>query len=468
MTEISINYHPPGPVAARFLADMGFVTGLMGPIGSGKSVSCAIKILRLACMQKPGPDGIRHTRWAIIRNTYPELLTTTVKTWHEWIPMEMGHWQSQGPPTHFIKIKDLDIEVMFLALDRPDDIKKLLSLELTGAWINEARELPKAILDTLTGRVGRYPAMRHGGCTWSGIMMDTNPPDTDHWWYRLAEVQNPVGYSFHHQPSGRSEDAENRKNLPKPYYDRLLAGKDPDWINVYVDGNYGYVRDGKPVYPEWNDSVHCQPCEVNESLPIYIGLDFGLTPAAAFAQRDILGRWKVFDELVTENMGAVRFGELLREKMNLYDDRADGFEIWGDPKGDDRSESDESTPFEILRGHEINIQAYPAPTNDPVIRREAVATTLTRLIDGKPGLVISPKCVTLRKAMQGAYNYKRIQVAGEERYVDKPMKNKYSHVAEALQYLMIGAGEGKLLVKRHHRGQVQQKALSNYDEMRLN
>ena len=71
---------------------------------------------------------------------------------------------------------DTRFEVLFRALDRPADVKKLLSLELTGAWVNEAREVPKAIIDGLQGRVGRYPSMREGGCTWSGLMMDTNPP----------------------------------------------------------------------------------------------------------------------------------------------------------------------------------------------------------------------------------------------------------------------------------------------------
>ena len=69
----------------------------------------------------------------------------------------MGHWQDEGPPTHTFKQDGVELEVMFIALDRPDDLRKLLSLELTGAWINEAREIPKAILDGLTARVGRFP-----------------------------------------------------------------------------------------------------------------------------------------------------------------------------------------------------------------------------------------------------------------------------------------------------------------------
>ena len=33
-----------------------------------------------------------------------------------------------------------------------------------------------------------------------------------------------------------------------------------------------------------------------------------------------------------------------------------------------------------------------------------------------------------------------------DRYDDRPYKNRYSHVHDALQYLMMGAGEGKSLI----------------------
>ena len=63
-------------------------------------------------------------------------------------------------------------------MDRPEDVRKVLSLEYTGAFINEARELPKAVVDGITMRVGRYPSMKDGiGATWCGVVADTNAPD---------------------------------------------------------------------------------------------------------------------------------------------------------------------------------------------------------------------------------------------------------------------------------------------------
>lgn len=430
---------------SQFHKSDDFVRGVVGPIGSGKSSAMVSELIRRAKEQEPDRGGVRCSRWAIIRNTYRELLDTTCATFFHWLPQKLGDWNKQDM-TFRLWTGDMDVEFLFRALDRPGDEKKLLSLELTGAWINESKELPKSVVDMLQGRLGRYPAMINGGATWSGLIMDTNPPDVDHWWYQLFEEERPEGWSLYKQPSAISLEAENLKNLPDNYYQRIMAGKSEEWVKVYVKGEYGYVTDGKPVYPEYNESLHV----ANEFLrpvrnePIYVGIDFGLTPAAVFGQRLSNGRWIWFEELVTQDMGALRFAELLgrviREKYRDYE-----LEIYGDPAGEQRAQTDETTPFEILKAN--GIPAEPAPTNDFVIRRESVAKALSTIVDGKPQLLISPACTQLRKGMVGGYHYKRIQVAGDERYRDTPDKGPLSHVCEAGQYLMVGAGEGAALIR---------------------
>jgi len=118
--------------------------------------------------------------------------------------------------------------------------------------------------------------------------------------------------------------------------------------------------------------------------------------------------------------------------------------IYADPAGDQRAQTDEATPFQILRAN--GIVAYPAPSNDPVMRIESVTATLTRMVDGKPGLLIDPSCTQLRKGFASGYQYRRMQVSGEAKYDLRPNKNKYSHVHDALQYLMLGGGEGRKLI----------------------
>ena len=436
------------PTLAKFHASDAFVRGIRGPIGSGKSVGCCWEIWKRAHEQKPSHDNVRYSRWCIIRNSYRELVDTTIRTWQDWFPEHLGYFRHVDMKWTFVSQLDdgtsVHLEVLFRALDRPQDVKKLLSLELTGGWINEAREVPKQVLDMLQGRVGRYPNKRMGGASWFGVIMDTNPPDSDHWWYKMFEEQHPEGWDGFHQPSGVSPEAENIENLPLNYYKNMMAGKDQEWINVYVHGLYGFLSDGNPVFPEYNDDVHSTLDDLFPNFKIYVGIDFGLTPAAAIGQITPTGQLQIIDELVATDMGAVNFGKILARKLRT--DYADcEIEIYADPAGEQRAQTDEVTPFQILWNQ--GIEAIPCYTNDFTVRREAVADFLQRLdFAARPAFLIGPKAKMTRKAFAGGYKYKRIQVTGQEKFQDKPDKGKYSHIADAVQYLVLGAVGGDNVV----------------------
>ena len=472
---INFKYKPDGEVLKSFMKDSTFFRGIRGPVGSGKSVGCCVEVFRRALEQDKGADGLRKSRWAIIRNTNPQLRTTTIKTWLDWFPeSDWGRFHWSVPYTHHIKKGEIDLEVIFLALDRPEDVKKLLSLELTGIWINEAREIPKSIIDACTMRVGRYPSMRDGGPSWSGVIADTNAPEEDHWWPIMAgEVPipdhipreqakmlvKPDNWNFFTQPSGMLETkdeegeiqdykenpkAENQKNILSNYYSNLIRGKTKSWIDVYVMNRLGHIQDGKPVYPMFASEVHIAKEEipVAANVPVYVGIDFGLTPAAVLAQK-VRGRWFVQSEIVAIDMGIVRFAEVLRQELATRFSAASEVIIYGDPAGDFRAQTDESTPFHILRG--AGLRAYPAPSNSVDLRLESVSSQLTKMVEGKPALLIDRRCPQLIKGFEGGYAYKRMEVSGE-RYADKPDKNMFSHVHDAAQYLFLGAGEGRALM----------------------
>lgn len=446
MSEVSVSFDAP-PTLGRFLGSDAFIRVAMGPVGSGKSSACCVELMRRAIETPAGTDGVRRSRFCVVRNTYRELADTTIKTFEEWIPAPIRHRSAQEN-SYTLRFDDIEALVMFRALDRPDDVGKLLSLELTGCYFNELKEIPKAVWDLMQTRVGRYPAPRSlppGTRYWFGIWADTNPPDNDHWVYKLFEETRPEGHELFKQPGGLEPDAENLENLQPGYYERLGLGKDPEWIKVYRDGQYGFPRDGKPIYPEWQDRIHCVECLPDPRAEIILGMDFGLTPAAVLLQRDPRdGQLQAFDELVSTDMGAVTFaGELARLIKGTYPGRR--IIGSGDPAGEQRAQTDERTPFDVVNAAGIPIS--PAPTNDWILRREAVATNLTRLtMLGRPALVIDPRCKVLRKAHQGGYCYRRLQVSGRETFADKPDKTEYSHVAEALQYALVGIGEDRRAV----------------------
>ncbi|MBB2200718.1 hypothetical protein [Gluconacetobacter tumulisoli] len=454
MTALSYN-RDAVPTVRAFMASDAFVRGLMGPFGSGKSSGCVWEIILRGLRQAPGPDGVRRSRWAVIRNSYRQLEDTTIRTVHQWFPpARFGRWK---PTDHSYVIDRMrnegddapvEIEFLFRALDRPDQVGNLLSLELTGAWINEAREVPWAIVEAVQGRVGRYPARRDGGATWSGLIMDTNPPDAESDWFRFFEEQDHSaaiaalaaglpgmtadGFArLFRQPGGLSAGAENLENLPPAYYQRLAVGKSDEWVKVYIDGDYGFVMDGRPVFAEYADGFHCAECRTVPDLPIYRGWDFGLTPACVWSQVLPSGQWIVVDELVSSSMGIDRFSDEVMQHSARHYPRSVFIDV-GDPAGTQRAQTDERTCFEILHAKGIAIEPGQQGL---AIRLESVRRPLRTLVDGaQPGFLLHPRCRMLRRALMGGYRYRRMQVGGE-RHADRPEKNRWSHVTDALQYV---------------------------------
>jgi hypothetical protein len=409
---------PSGFFLAR-CNDSIFVTG-----NSGKSSGCVVEIVRRALAQKPGVDGIKRTRWLVVRSTYRELSDTTIRTVQMWLPPQHFGRYYQTDNRYVVKgFQGAEFEILFRALDKPDDIANLLSLEITGAWVNEAREIPWAIVDAIQGRIEQYPTKAMGGCTWAGLFMDTNPPDQDSDWYRFfEEKKHPKWFAeLFKQPSGLSPQAENIPNLTNPNYYKLLAeGKKPEWLKVYIHGEYGFVVDGKPVYDEYSDQLHRREVDPVPSAVIRRGWDFGLTPACCFSQLLPDGRWLVFDEMTSKNMSIDQFSDDVLEHCRRSFRGDVQFQDDADPAGNQRAQTDKRTCFEI------------AGTKG--IQMEPVRKPLRTLIGGEPQFILHPRCLTIRKGFLGGYNLRRIQVAGPERYASRPDKQGYSHIMNAMEY----------------------------------
>lgn len=468
---------PQGDVLAEYMASRVRNTFIMGPIGSGKTYGSCQRVFNQMCEQAPNSSGVRKSRWIAVRNTYPDLKGTTIKDWRELYDndeVRLGKFNMDFPPTHYLDF-DLDdgtrviSEMIFLALDRPDSVRKLRGTQVTGFWLNEVKELSKAVVDMCDGRHGRYP----DNVSWHGMIGDTNAPDTDHWYYKLAEEVKPDGWKFLKQPGGVIEcvtggvhnrriewqvnpSAENLNNLPEGYYIRQVQGKSDDWIRVNLANKYGNVSTGKPIYlGVWDDFKHVtkHPLAAFPRVPkILIGMDFGRTPAAIFGQLMPNGRLRIFKELIATGMGIRSFMDqmvmpYIKKELKAF--KLSDFEVYGDPAGRAKSGNDENSPLGILND-EYKLMAYPTATNDPIRRWEAVNTFLTGSIDGKPALELSPDCTALRKGFNGGYQFRRLNVSGEK-FTDKADKNEWSHIHDACQYLAQGAqGEIDYAWRDHH------------------
>jgi hypothetical protein len=487
----------PFPTTHRFHVSPAYIRIILGPRGSGKSSACINELWRLAQEQQRGTDGLRHSIWVIIRNTYGELLQTTLKSFLYWFPEgAFGRLRRGMPITYEVEYEDIRAEFIFLAMDKPEDVRKLLSMEATGAWINEAREVPREVLDHLPGTVGRWPPSQMGGPTRSCILCDSNPPAEDAWIPRLeADVEkarnqqhdrkyfeqlptgwdgvlppelvplgwasegdgdlldiplDPTDYEFFHQPSGLSPEAENIPNLPGGYryYVRLGQGKSPAFIQSLVLGKYSGVLGGTPVYEEfkeWNIiqgirvpwHVSPRPLEPIKGWPIYLGWDYGLTPCLVIAQLSPRGQLLILQEIESKRMGLKQF---VRDRARPWlAAKYAGHEIisTGDPSGEAMSPVDEITCHQVLL--EAGIPTDPAFTNAFMTRRNAVGDFLTHTVDGQPAIVIDPRCRTLIEGFRRGYRYRIAKVEGEERETERVDKNgnRFTHPHDCLQYICL-------------------------------
>lgn len=449
-----LRYAPQGRVLRDFHKDNSYMRALIGPLGSGKTQASIVEILHRIMSQPTSKDGIRKSRWLCVRNTLPDLESTTIKDFKAITEgMGIGTWRNVSPVTCTIETVGTDgipvhAEILFRSFDSGLDEKKARGMQLTGTWLNELKELNKSNVDMILSRVGRYPNRAECPDSWYGAIADSNCPDSDHWLGKFMQSDKPANWWIGRQPGAVSkvdgrwvvnELAENIKNLPDSYYANLLQGKAENWVRANLANELVFVSDGRPVHPGFNEAVHVQHCGPHPGQRVYVGLDWGRTPAAAFMVLNADGSWAVFDELVTENMSAYTFGGILKDKL-ARDYAGHDVELYGDPAGTQRGQATDHSCFEMLERH--GLYATPCHTNKFELRAGALDAQLQRLTAGKPVITFDPKCRTIIRGLAGAYQYKRLQVAGDDRFKDVPDKGPESHVCEALHYALLSVDGG--------------------------
>jgi hypothetical protein len=460
-------FYKPSPTGIQFHGDDSFFKVIMGPFGSGKSVTCCHEILKRTCEMPKCIDGTRRAKWCVVRNTYRMLEISTVQTWLDWF-RHFGEVRiTQKPPYYFCEYYDdkgkCELEIIFLALDRPGQLESLKSAEFTGAWLNELSGLQESVFQFMKGRInGRYPSKSI--CPepyWTGIIADTNPPNTRSWIYRMFEKEKHPEFVMFKQPPGLVKDengewvdnleADNKKNLAPDYYQKMTLGANDEFIKVFCLGEYGSYKDSKIIYPQYNDHIHSAD-KINyiEGMPIYCGADFGNTPAIVLAHYNPLGKIEVFKEFTSENMN---LEELITNQvipwLNAYCPKWQVKATFGDPSGITNAQSNGVSCFSILEKYHFNPAA--GISNDPIVRWDAVKAALNKMSMGSPAIVINRlECFLLREGFLGGYHFKMIAGADGVRYADFADKNENSHIHDALQYLCLGLNGESVLTKDYN------------------
>lgn len=432
MTDIVFN---PPPTLDAFMSSDAKARFVVGPYGSGKTYAMIQECLRRCAEHPPGPDGIRRTRIAIVRNTLTSLKQSVIPDIEQMLGPIINYKISES--TIQIRAGDIHSDWLLLPLEDQKDQRRLLSLQLTFAWLAEFRELDYDIVSAVTGRIGRYPSRALVPDYWFGIFGETNPFSEDSSWYKNLVVDLPSGWELYKQPGGRTPEAENVENLPPGYYDDIALGKSDEWIKVHVDAEYGDSLAGTAVFGKsFSREMHtAENLQFDPNRPVVIGLDTGRNPAAVVGQMDTWGRLMIGLEAYGLQMGMEKFVKTVLKPKLI--DRFGAIKCWVvvDPAAKQRSQIGEESVLQALR--RMGFHTVLATTNNIDPRLRAVDRHLNILLGDKAGLVIdSAHCPELVKAMVHDYRYPR-KSNGE--YGDKPDKNHpASDLADALQYLCLG------------------------------
>lgn len=430
-----ITYTPAKSLRPLF-TDSKLWNVIVGPLGSTKTSACIFYLLMRAARQQIDNTGWRRTRFVISRTTLPQLKATVLRDIMEYI----GPLVTWRPSENLIRIVQPPIhsEWFLIPLESETDRTRLLSMQLSGVWFNEGREIPFSLMSDASGRITRFPPPRYGGPTHPFILVDTNPGAVNSDLYKFCVEQRPPELLYIHQPSGLSDEADwfHYLTLGRRYYEQLMIGASQDWIDVHVHGQWGKDLTGAAVYASIFDfERHTGDFTPRPGLLTVVGLDPGRQPAAVVAQLAPDGRIFVTDELASAdtNFFAFLHGELMPLLRERYFRNSIMFVI--DPAGVAKSTLSEYSPYTVCKN--MGLEVMLAPTNRLEPRKLAVENLLLSSTPrGTPMLNIDRnRCPILIRGMRGEYRYKRHRSG--ELALEPEKKHPISDVMDALQYLAL-------------------------------
>ncbi len=499
----------PGKVADAFVKSNAFICGCIGPVGSGKTVAALQKGIMVAAKQKGvmTEEGvlIRKARIGVIRESYPSLKSTTLKSWFRIVPEAEGKFGWQAPYVHSFRkilkregnrrdgrpIDILECEFEFRAIGDQSVEEACRGWEVNAVIIDEADLQPANLVPFLTGRVGRFSDLDASLVVDPQIIVVLNMPDIENHIYALLfdEASEVLGLTAEEaailqatlgdrkliekfiQPGGREPDAENLHNLPggRGYYILQVAANraTPGYVDRMVDNKPVPIQHGQAVNANFAYSTHVRACEWDPRRKLILGVDQGLFAAAVALQRDWDNQIRTLAEVVNTTRGASGQVQLLKVGPTAFAKRVkrmlteefpditpDMIRVVADPAAfaaKDRADNEHDWLLAFQK--ELGLTVHRAKTNSAGLRNQAIWTAL----DARDGYLVDPKCRHLIKGHSGGYRYAKAELTtGEVRGHLEIQDTIYTHVVDAEQYAAL-EGEhviGDLRGKKRRRAPV--------------
>lgn len=475
----------PGPIADAFLQSRAFIPIIIGPVGSGKTLTSLQKGLRNGALQggKVDDKGVtwRKARFGVIRESYPNLEANTLPSWFNIVPEEEGKFGWKAPYVHAFRkvlrregnrrdgrpIDVLDMQVEFRAIGDKSVEAITRGWEVNAVMVDEADLQPADLVSYLSGRVGRFSNLDVSLVRDPQIILCSNAPYTDNWLYKLAidkELGDLDGFDdpalaealegrplveTFIQPGGRDPKAENIHNLRggKGYYVLQAAANKhrTGYVERMVDNKFVPMQHGQPVNPQFSFADHVRPLDWDPRRKLIVGIDQGLFAAAVASQRTPMGQLRTLREKVLireegkslRKIGPTAFGQMCKAMLSEHfpDIRPEMIRVVADPAAfaaDDREDNEQDWLLAFQKA--LGVKVHKAKSNRQALRLEAVHRTL----EERDGYAIDPACKHLIRAHLGGYHYRKAEISdGEVRGHLEIADTIYTHVADAEQYAAL-------------------------------
>jgi hypothetical protein len=461
-----------GPVADAYIMAHADIMLITGPGGSGKTTASVKKSLVETQRIFPAPDRVRRYTLGVWRQKYDNLWKATIPSWWKILPADLpgSKWVGSSPRAaqHIVNFDDgfgrCQLIARFRAFGDIADPLDLLGNEFTDCYLNEMPTLPEELLTGLIDRIGRDPPaeiIKRGGA----IFGDGNAPDVLNYTYRDFYEDLKPGYALFRQPGGRHPDAENMMPIgamDREYYHRSarLNAHRSWWVRVMVDAKPGYIRANDPVYPKFDDdrNMAIVTLHVYRELPVLVGVDNPMKPAAVYAQERGDGQLRILAEIALER-GGVK--ELADAMLALEARRFAGcdFVTTCDPAmgaGEDLAEGSDRLRLAKYLARSVAL----APTNSLDARVEWLGCKFDLSVADGPGLVIDPVCKAMRRGLNQTYAWRDIGGTDDRGSIAKTAD---SHVVEAAQYGASVCGSSQA---RHRRTELAAATAKRREEAR--
>jgi hypothetical protein len=310
--------------------------------------------------------------------------------------------------------------------------RKYKSLTLGFFGIDEASEVdhdraePGSVL-MLQGR------LRQVGMPCVGFMV-SNPTEFSHWlyqWYgKEAAPRSPYGWTgMKGYPVVRTNTLENVDHLPPGYVETLHKRYPPDHIRRYLQGEWGGIGEGAPIFTTFDVKTHVRPLSWVRRWLVRVGIDLGTNaPGVVWAQIDpVAERLQVLRSWAPRNLDVYKLAEGIKQRNDHWFPLA-SFDYYCGHDANAHKDTNSKSSAEILAEYGMSPHVRFTAT-------ERGFTTMRNLLDvrddGVPGMLIDPANPVVIEALSGGYRY-------NPKKEDEPEKTDvYDPLMDALRYIVV-------------------------------